>query len=123
MARFEGLNPCPLCGAETECSTAEKGGIIRIEARAKQKQGGAKEWGDGYRAGYDRGWDNAVAEIGPKHAFWLKFGSSGSDYSDRWQCSGCKRTARADTWGLACEYERCPHCGAIMDESGGAENG
>ena len=58
-----------------------------------------------------------------RHAHWVKFGSSGSDYSDRWQCSGCNRTARADTWGLACEYERCPHCGAIMDESGGAENG
>ena len=79
------------------------------------EQSRARIWGDGYRAGYDRGWDNAFAET-TKHAHWVKFGSSGSDYSDRWQCSGCKRTARAETWGLVCEYERCPHCGAIMGE-------
>lgn len=62
-----------------------------------------------------------------RHAHWVKFGSSGSDYTDRWQCSGCKQTARAETWGRVCEYERCPHCGAKMDaaddQRGGAENG
>lgn len=51
-----------------------------------------------------------------QHAHWVKFGNSGGDYSDRWQCSGCKQTARAETWGRVCEYERCPHCGAIMGE-------
>lgn len=55
------------------------------------------------------------------HARWVKFGGAGSEYSDRWQCDRCKQTARTESWGKVCEYERCPHCGAIMD--GGAENG
>lgn len=93
MAKID-LNTCPICGAETECTTAEKGGVISIEVQAKQRQGGAKEC----------------------HALWLKLGNTGSEYTDRWQCSRCKQTARAETWGRVCEYERCPHCGAIMGE-------
>lgn len=69
-----------------------------------------KAWRDGYTAGFFAGKRDA------KHyAHWVKFGSSGSDYSDRWQCSSCKGTARAESWGKKCEYERCPHCGAKMD--------
>lgn len=54
------------------------------------------------------------------HSHWVKFGGTGSEFSDRWQCARCKQTARAESWGKVCEYERCPHCGAIMD--GGTEN-
>lgn len=74
-------------------------------------------FGDGYCAGYAQG----IKDSAPlAHAHWIKF-DNGSEYSDRWQCSGCKRTARCETWGKKCEYERCPHCGAIMGD-GGAEH-
>lgn len=80
-------------------------------------------FGDGYRVGYAVGVENALkeaaAEYKERHAHWIKF-DNGGDYSDRWQCSECRRTARCETWGKKCEYERCPHCGAIMD--GGAKH-
>lgn len=88
-----------------------------------------RSFGDGYRAGYSAGVETAVkeaaAEYRERHAHWVKFGSSGSEYSDRWQCSSCKGTARAENWGKKCGYERCPHCGAIMDaadDQNGGEN-
>lgn len=87
-----------------------------------------RSYGDGYRAGYAQGIndgylaaENAKGSATPapaaEHAHWIKF-DNGGNYSDRWQCSGCKRTARCESWGKKCEYERCPHCGAFMD--GGA---
>lgn len=45
---------------------------------------------------------------------WLPFGDTGSEYRDRWQCERCRKTCRTETWGKRCEYEFCPHCGAIM---------
>lgn len=51
-----------------------------------------------------------------KHAHWIKFGGRGSEYSDRWQCSNCERTARSETWSKTCGYALCPHCGAWMSE-------
>lgn len=80
------------------------------------EQSRARIWGDGYKAGYSRGVSDAFEDSKEHHALWLKFGNTGSEYTDRWQCSGCKQTARAETWGRVCEYERCPHCGAIMGE-------
>lgn len=66
-------------------------------------------FGEGFRAGVKHG---AI------HAHWVKFGGAGMECSNRWQCSACKRTATAETYGKYCEYERCPHCGAIMDDNG-----
>ncbi len=51
---------------------------------------------------------------------WIKFGNTGSEYSDRWQCDNCKKTVRTETWGTKCEYPLCPYCGADM--SGGADD-
>ena len=47
---------------------------------------------------------------------WIKFGNTGSEYSDRWQCDNCKKTVRTETWGKKCEYPLCPYCGADMKE-------
>jgi hypothetical protein len=42
------------------------------------------------------------------------FGDTGSAYHDRWICTNCHRTCRSESWGTKCDYERCPHCGAII---------
>lgn len=51
-----------------------------------------------------------------KRGTWIKFGDTGSEYTDRWQCDQCLRTVRSERWGKTCEYEMCPHCGVVMGE-------
>ena len=48
-------------------------------------------------------------------SYWVKFGDTGSDYTDRWLCKKCGNTCRTDSWGKKCEYEYCPHCGSKME--------
>ena len=50
-----------------------------------------------------------------KVSYWIKFGDTGSDYTDRWQCKLCGKTCRAEDWGKKCDYEYCPHCGSRME--------
>ena len=45
-----------------------------------------------------------------KHGHWIA--RRDEDCSPYWQCSNCEREFSENTY----YYERCPHCGAIMDE-------
>jgi hypothetical protein len=48
------------------------------------------------------------------YASFEPFGDTGSIYHDRWTCTNCHRTCRSENWGTEPDYERCPHCGAII---------
>ena len=38
------------------------------------------------------------------------------NHAKEFQCSSCENTVEYDHYTRFCEYDICPHCGAIMDE-------
>ena len=57
-----------------------------------------------------------------RHAYWIKCEDISEGYKNGihiyWQCSNCSREIDTNPY----YFERCPHCGAYMDELKGGKN-
>lgn len=51
-----------------------------------------------------------------KHGHWVAMNADGRGYADEFGCTNCSCVVKYGHFTKGCDYERCPYCGAKMDE-------
>ena len=50
------------------------------------------------------------------HGHWVAMNDDGRGYADEFGCTNCSCVVKYGCFTKGCDYERCPYCGAKMNE-------
>ena len=68
-----------------------------------------------YTRGYNEGYAAGVKDS-TKKANWVPIDPDQRGYTDTFRCLGCRQITDLNRYVQKCDYEYCPHCGAIMED-------
>lgn len=78
----------------------------------------------GYQTAADEAHDFPAEDVQPiRHGKWIAENRDNRGYADCFTCTNCDDYVYTYTLMKDCEFEYCPHCGAIMDLMDGDTNG
>lgn len=61
--------------------------------------------------------EEPTADVAPvEHGHWVAMNDDGRGYADEFGCTNCSCVVKYGHFTKGCNYERCPYCGATMDE-------